>query len=246
MQRQFKADGRSHAGASQSCALRFCARVAWRPSPGQTGIAVCSSSGTYLSNSRVEHFTINIDVADCTDSALERLYIFAALTRTQGRTGAILQRHALRSRALTTCTPTRSRRRARFVLLKAMYVPCVRDPGHFCRKHEHEQLQNHSCSTACYQAAVRLQATLRRQKQQTLPISQPVVCHLIWRRRHGVKQSALSTHVRPRADWFEFSVRVSPAPRSTHSTSLMLTVTSDAPCSYCIRHIKVPCQFAPG
>ena len=91
------------------------------------------------------------------------------------QSGANLQRHGFRSRALMTCTLARlTQRRARIVLSETSYGPHGQDPCHLAREHQHEQLQNHSCSVAYQQASARLQATPRRQKQHTLLTLQPV------------------------------------------------------------------------
>ena len=154
-------------------------RVAGRASPGQTGIAARRVSSTNTPRNRLSHLVLSSDSRVSTHSVHEGLCIFAALERTEGSTGANLQRHVFRSRALMTCTLARPQRRARIVLSETFYVPPGQDPCHLVRQLQHEQLQNHSYSVLYQQAPARLQATPRRQKQHTLLISQPVQRRLI-------------------------------------------------------------------
>ena len=154
-------------------------RVAGRASPGQTGIAARRVSSANTPGNRLSHLVSSSDSRVSTHSVHEGLCIFAALERTEGSTGANLQRHVFRSRALMTCTLARPQRRARFVLSETFYVPHGQDSCHLVRQLQHEQLQNHSYSVLYQQAPARLQATPRRQKQHTLLISQPVQRRLI-------------------------------------------------------------------
>ena len=154
-------------------------RVAGRASPGQTGIAARRVSSANTPGNRLSHLVSSSDSRVSTHSVHEGLCIFAVLERTEGSTGANLQRHVFRSRALMTCTLARPQRRARFVLSETFYVPPGQDPCHLVRQLQHEQLQNHSYSVLYQQAPARLQATPRRQKQHTLLISQPVQRRLI-------------------------------------------------------------------
>ena len=164
-----------HADSQLKCAKR----VAGRASPGQTGIAARRVSSANTPGNRLSHLVSSSDSRVSTHSVHEGLCIFAALERTEGSTGANLQRHVFRSRALMTCTLARPQRRARFVLSETFYVPPGQDPCHLVRQLQHEQLQNHSYSVLYQQAPARLQATPRRQKQHTLLISQPVQRRLI-------------------------------------------------------------------
>ena len=141
-----------HGGRPLSCRcesemhpLLRCAGTG-RASPGQTGIAARRVSSANTPGNRLSHLVSSSDSRVSTHSVHEGLCIFAALERTEGSTGANLQRHVFRSRALMTCTLARPQRRARFVLSETFYVPHGQDSCHLVRQLQHEQLQNHSYS----------------------------------------------------------------------------------------------------